>query len=57
MMIDPEIGSIKRNNAKVSEDLPAPVLPTIPTYDQNPMHVLSNNTNLMYNENLTIQFN
>lgn len=32
--IDPKEASIIRNNAKVSDDLPAPVLPTIPTYKQ-----------------------
>lgn len=28
----PETGSIKRNNAIAREDLPAPVLPTMPIY-------------------------
>ena len=32
MIIDPPAGSMIRNRAKVKDDLPAPVLPTIPTY-------------------------
>jgi len=34
-IIDPDAASIIRNNANVNDDLPAPVLPTIPTYSQH----------------------
>ena len=32
MKIEPSAASIMRNRAKVNDDFPAPVLPTIPTF-------------------------
>jgi hypothetical protein len=43
MTILPPAASINRNNATVSDDFPAPVLPTIPTYNtQKITKIISN---------------
>ena len=36
----PPAGSMMRNIAKASDDLPAPVRPTTPTYVHNNMHAI-----------------